>query len=421
MQINSSTLLNDFSYLHAAQKVDTKTVLIVDDDPTNIRLLTSMLKIDGYHIIEAQNGKEALESLYSKNPDLILLDIMMPGMNGFEVCRALKQDKEQMMVPVIMVTALQEKEDRIKAIEAGADDFISKPVDKTELLTRVRSLLRIKTYYDELDFSLKEIKSKNEELVRLEEIKQGLTHMIIHDLRSPLMCVSATLQLMQKKYHDLPIDFTEEIENCVRFCLDLDQMIQSLLDIHKMESGKLELTKKSTEIKRLILECVQQLSAKAELRNISFEYSIDGKMPKVEVDRSLIKRVIGNLLGNAIRHSPVGENIIIGVDFDTEKRGIRISVRDGGEGIPPEALGEIFNKFYQVKNKDTKTKSGSCGLGLAFCKMAVEAHGGEIWAKSGDKKQGSSFNLILPVDTTQIPEVSFIPNVPRELAGKIAG
>ena len=194
-----------------AKCLEKPTLLIVDDEERNIRLLKAMLMAKNYHLLEASRGEEALRIVSATPPDMILLDVMMPQMDGFEVCRRLKGDEKTRKIPVILVTALSEKQHRVKAMEVGADDFLSKPVDLTELTVRVKSLLRIKSYHDELFNSYQEIAAKNEKLEELQKAKEGLTHMIIHDLRNPLTAISTYLQLalMEKK------DFSEgqQIEN----------------------------------------------------------------------------------------------------------------------------------------------------------------------------------------------------------------
>jgi putative two-component system response regulator len=181
----------------------TPTILIVDDEEKNIKLIKGMLLSQNFQLVEALSGEEAFKFVRHHRPDIILLDVMMPGVSGFEVCRQLKQNEETKTIPIVMVTALREKEHRVKAMDAGADDFISKPVDQTELLIRVKSLLRIKSYHDELLNSHQEIAAKNKKLLELEKIKEGLTHMIIHDLRNPLGAIVGFIDLILLDKQDL--------------------------------------------------------------------------------------------------------------------------------------------------------------------------------------------------------------------------
>ena len=172
------------------------TILVVDDEEKNIKLLKAMLISEDYQVFGALSGEEALKMVEDLSPDLILLDVLMPQMSGLEVCVELKQTQKTRMIPIVIITALSEKEHRIRAMEAGADDFLSKPVDRTELLVRIKSLLRLKSYHDDLLDSYKEIAEKSEKLQELERIKEGLTHMIVHDLNSPLTVISIALELL---------------------------------------------------------------------------------------------------------------------------------------------------------------------------------------------------------------------------------
>lgn len=374
-----------------------KTVLIVDDKELNIKLLKAYLKTNQYDIVEASSGEEALRMVNDFNPDLILLDVMMPGIDGFEVCKRLKQDDKTQMIPVVMVTALTGKEDRIRALEAGADDFLSKPVDRTALLARVKSLLRVKSYHDELLKSYKEIALKNERLKELERTKEGLTHMIIHDLNNPLSAIYGNLEMIKVENQNLSETELDTMDKCLAYSLDLRQMIQGLLDIHRMEEGKLQPVKELTNVTEMLADLMEQFIARAEMDRISLTFSNSGEGPSVRIDPNLIKRVIANLLSNAIRHSPEGEEIEVTTGFLAEKNCIAFSVKDNGNGLAPEYHERIFDKFEQVDLKDSGVKVGTGGLGLAFCKMAVEAHGGEVWVESDGNAKGCTFKFMIPV------------------------
>jgi len=377
--------------------VGTKTILIVDEEEKNIKLLKAMLKSENYRLFGALSGMECLKMVEDISPDLILLDVMMPEINGFEVCRRIKKEEKTKAIPIVMVSILTGGKNRLKAMEAGADDFLNKPVDKTELLIRVKSLLRIKAYHDALRQSYNEIAEKNEKLLELGRIKEGLTQMIIHDVRSLLMSISLTLEpLLLDKEHCSESDFLP-IKNCLNYCSEIKQMIQSFLDIHKMEEGKLELAKELTNPVELIDEVLEQFITKTELEQISLSFPMPVDSPSIWIDWRLIQRVIANLLNNAIRHTPKGGKIEVAMDFLPDKESLCISVKDSGDGLDPEYHQKIFKKFEQAKIKRNGVKVGTSGLGLAFCKMAVEAHEGRIWVESEGKGKGCTFSFVLPV------------------------
>ena len=370
------------------------SVLIVDDEERNIKLIKGMVLNEKYEVATASCGQEALDYLESNQVDLIILDVMMPDIDGFEVCRRLKEDETTRHIPILMVTALMEKEHRIKAMEVGADDFLSKPVDRTELLVRVKSLLRIKSYHDKVLESNEEIIAKNFELEKLEQTKEELTHMVVHDLMNPLSVISMGLDLLmfdELNYNDEQI---KTMQQCHHNCDELKRMIQSMLDIHKMEDGKLQPVIKEVEISDLIGSLIESFQASAAYNQIELEYDSSGSDHTIHGDEMLIKRVISNLISNAIRHTPPFGKVKIGVDGVEGNGSLKLSVRDTGDGIDPKYHDKIFERFEQVDLRESGVKVGSSGLGLAFCKMAVEAHGGNIWVESNGN--GSAFYFSVP-------------------------
>lgn len=373
-----------------------KTVLIVDDEERNIKLLKVYLKSEDYRLLGALNGEEALGMVSETPPDLILLDVMMPGIDGLEVCRRLKGNEETKLIPIVIVTALQDKEARVKAMEAGADDFLNKPVDKTELVVRVKSLLRIKSYQDDLVSSYGEISRKNEQLKDLERIKEALMHMVIHDLRNPLTGISLSLDIIRAGEKNLSESQLHATENCLSHCRYLSQLVQSILDIHKMEEGKLIPDKQVTNVPKLIEDALQQFRAKAETEGVSLSFPQPGDIPSIRIDRGLIKRVIGNLLNNAIRHSSEGGEVEVSVDPLAGNGGLCLSVKDNGNGLSPEYHGKVFDKFEQAESRQAGSNPGRTGLGLTFCKMAVESHGGKIWVESEGENEGCKFSFTIP-------------------------
>ncbi len=373
-------------------------ILIVDDDAKNIRLLNAMLMSENYQTFDCLSGEQALKTVPEVSPDLILLDVMMPGIDGFEVCRHLKQQEETRIIPVVMVTALNETEHRLKALEAGADDFLTKPVGHTELKIRVKSLLRIKAYHDELLARNREIAHKNEKLLELEKIKAGLTHMIIHDLNNPLSVIIGNIELFLREKPALTPGQLERLTRCLVYCQDLVDMIQSMLDIQKMEESKLTPDLRQTDITALSKEVLKLLDIKAAENQILLSGDGSAAPCLAAVDRNLIKRVLTNLVNNAIRHTPPGGHVDIKTDAAQGQNMIRLRVIDTGNGLAPEYHRKVFDKFEQVHLKKDGVNVGTSGLGLTFCKMAVEAHGGRIWVDSAGEGQGATFQFTLPLE-----------------------
>jgi len=379
-------------------------VLVVDDEPRNVRLMEGVLLNAGYEVITAPCGREALAQVESQLPDIVLLDIMMPEMDGFEVCRRLKADENTMFLPVVMVTELDELEDRVRALEAGADDFLTKPVDESELLARVKSLIRMKRLHDALQKSY-------EDLRELEALREHLTHMIVHDMRTPLMAVMGGLQLMELSGQiSPPAQGRDHFEMVCKGAETILSMTNDLLDITKMECGKMKLDLADVSVSQVVAAAeggLQALAAKGEL-HLSFQVPAD--LPSVRADPEVLRRVLVNLVGNSLKFTPPGGQVRVTAapiadgsrqaagkppDMSHPPTAVQVSVADTGPGIPPEHHDTIFEKFGQVEARSTYQRS-STGLGLTFCKMAIEVHGGRIWVESEEGK-GSTFSFTVPI------------------------
>ena len=240
------------------------TILVVDDVPDNIMVLSDVLASD-YEVLAATNGERALKIMESDvPPDMVLLDVMMPGMNGFEVCRRIKGNEATSFIPVVMVTALSGVNDRVEAINAGADDFLTKPFEPIEVQARVRSLLRVKTQHDELQKGYSDLQ-------KLEELRMNLTHMIIHDLRTPLTAIIGGLNLV---YDFADIEGNAAAEEMHEMASinshRLLEMINVLLDITKMESGEMKVVCTPVNVSEVVSEVDGSMRALAKVNGLEF-------------------------------------------------------------------------------------------------------------------------------------------------------
>ena len=346
------------------------TILIVDDTPENVMVLSEILRPD-YKVKAATNGEQALKIAHGDNPpDMILLDVMMPGIDGFEVCRRLKGDPNTQFIPIVMVTALNGLQDRVQALEVGADDFLSKPVEPSEVKARVRSLLRLKKMHDELQ-------SSYEQLQELQALRENLTHMIIHDMRTPLTSVIGSLWSMLEFGEFEPGSPLLELQEMAVSGSDkLLTMINDLLDITKMESGQMVIKTEAVPLEMVAADAEVAVATLARLQNLALKIEIPSDLPPLSADRELLRRVLVNLIGNSIKFTPYEGSVTVSAQI-VENNMVKVLVTDTGYGIPPEYHGKIFEKFGQVAGR-SENKKFSTGLGLTFCKMAVEAHGGAI-------------------------------------------
>ncbi len=357
-------------------------ILIADDVPANLDVLSAILKDAGYKVRAVPNGKLALQAATGSPPDIILLDIEMPELDGYETCTRLKADARVADVPVIFLSALSDASDKVKAFAAGGVDYVTKPFQAQEVLARVETHLRISRLQRQLETQFRDLK-------KLEELRDSLTHMIVHDLRSPLSGVLAYLQLMEMDAMAQRPCKPDDVQAAIRGARSLIQMISALLDVNKMEAGEMRLDLADTDLvttTRAAIDSLRGLAAKREVQ-------LDAPAPVPCVcDANLILRVIENLLGNAFRYSPEDRGVEVRVL--TRDQHARVEVQDAGPGIPDEYRARIFEKFGRVESG--RQHAHSTGLGLTFCKLAVEAHGGTIGVDSavGD---GSTFWFELPV------------------------
>src|SRR4030095_11851106 len=235
------------------------TILVVDDDARNARLMESIRKASGYSVMSAYDGDEALDKIAREHPDAVLLDVMMPRMSGFEVCRRLPDQYETRLLPVIMITALNALEEKVQALELGADDFLTKPVNRVELLEKRRALLRVKALHDEVEGTRRQLEAKNRELVRMEELREKLVQMVVHDLKNPLSGIVGNLQLLEIQGPGLPAQaFRQILSRTQESARQLTSMILNILDVAKMEEEKLTPQLERLMPERLVEDCVRR-------------------------------------------------------------------------------------------------------------------------------------------------------------------
>ncbi|MGH7639247.1 MAG: ATP-binding protein, partial [Gemmatimonadaceae bacterium] len=303
-------------------------------------------------------------------------------------CRRIKRDSRTERIPVIFVTALNDTTDRVKAIEAGGDDFLTKPHNRLVLGARVRSLLKLKAATDALEESARKMKE-------LEKLRDDLMKMIVHDLKSPLTSVLATIEmLMDGDFGELTANQKKALGDSESKAEDLLALIEDLLEVRRIEETVLTLNLDALAPGALLTEIVHEWQHRFQQDSATASIDVTDDTPVFHADKQLIKRVIGNLIQNALTHS--AHAITMHLSARKEGDGVLFTVADNGPGIPTEYHEIIFRKFEQVRTPNIP-RVRSSGLGLAFCKLVVESHGGRIWVQSEGEGRGSAFHFALPM------------------------
>jgi signal transduction histidine kinase len=363
---------------------DVASILMVDDNPVNLQVLTSMLKQSGWRPRPVTSGRLGLQAASNDPPDLVLLDINMPEMNGYEVCEQLKADARLADIPVIFVSALGATMDKVRGFAVGGVDYITKPFQLDEVRARVTAHL-------ELRRQRRELQSSYEKLRESERLRDSLVHMIVHDLRSPLTAISAYLELFgQEAKEKLGAETQEDVASAMHATRNMTRMINGILDVSKMEAQMMKLDLRECDLVQVVGASMDDLESLVGARSLAFERP--AAPARVLADQEIVARIVQNLLANALRFTPADGEIRVGIVVEEEH--VRVFVADTGPGIAPDFHHSIFDKFVQVGDSGLP-RNRSTGLGLAFCKMAVEAHGGRIGVDS-ELGKGSNFWFTLP-------------------------
>lgn len=358
-------------------------VLVVDDNEANRLLLQELLEQEGHLVLLASNGAEALESAANSLPDLMLLDVNMPRIDGLEVCRRLRANPATRALPIILVTALAERAHRLEGIAAGANDYLTKPIDRTDLLLRVGNALGLRRLH-------REVAEQYRQLQELEGVRDSFVHMMVHDLRTPLTGILGFLDLARQEVAELDRPRLLADIEAVRLGVHaLADMVSNVLDVSRSESGTMPLRRAPADLARLAADGIATLG---RLSFATVELSAPLLPLSAHVDSDVMRRVIANLVGNAVKFTP--RNGAVRVEVRPGDHGPEIRVTDSGPGIPAEYHDKIFEKFGQVEMNGAYS-GRSTGLGLTFCKIAVEAHGGRIGILS-EVGRGSTFWVSVP-------------------------
>lgn len=362
-------------------------ILIVDDVMSNVILLKALLKTKSYQVITACNGMEALEKVASELPDLILLDVMMPGMSGYEVSQKLQSSPEHHKIPIIFLTALNSHDDIVKGFKLGANDFITKPFNKNELLIRI-------SHQISLIAAKRLIIKQTEELRSIIIGRDKLYSVIAHDLRGPLGTIKMILNMMISSLDGdkMEPELFEMLSIANRTTEEVFTLLDNLLKWTKSQLGRLKVATQMFNISDAVRDGIEVFATIAEMKNIRLVFHDDVQC-NILVDIDMIKTVFRNLLSNAIKFSNDGSEIVIQIDTTQPDR-VVVSIRDQGCGIKEEDKQKLLCADTHYSTFGTNNEEGS-GLGLLLCSDFVTKNGGELWFES-EYGKGSTFFFSTP-------------------------
>ena len=349
------------------------TILVVDDHADNRALARATLEDEGYRVLVAANGEQAIEMFAREQPECILLDVSMPVVDGPAASKRIRAMPGGALVSIMFVTALHDLGTFDRALEAGGDDFLNKPFRPQELVVRVGALLKLRRLASERNELYSEIKHQRDCLQRLQLQKDQLISFLVHDLKNPVNAIDLQAQLVLRdrdagdRAHRAAAKIRDEGHSQLR-------MITTLLDITKADEGQLAPVRERIDLRSLVVDVIETMNVHAIAANVTLFG--DSAVPTLDADPNLLRRVLENLIENAIRYSHEGGEVR--VSAASVDGGVELRVLDGGLGVPVEQRTRVFERF----ESGAMTRSNR-GLGLAFCKLAVDAHGGRIWIEEG--------------------------------------
>jgi signal transduction histidine kinase len=363
-----------------------RRVLVVDDDRLNIRILSGILRNEGYLIADADSGEKALEVYSEFKPDLVLLDVMMPGINGYEACRELKRRHGDDCSPIVFITAKNEADDVVEGLAAGGADYLAKPFQKKEVVARIRTHLRGQML-------TKQQKLLVDQLSKANAAKNRFLGMAAHDLRNPLASVRGLAEFLRDGVvGPLTPDQLDLVNTIHTASQSMLRMVNELLDVATIESGELKIVPEFHNLTEIIEKSVYLANIDAAKKKTQIAFKRPEHAPLAWVDSAKIQQVVDNLLSNGVKYSPPGS--VVTVEYRWSDSGCSFGVKDQGPGIPDNERDKLFKDFGRLSVKPTGGEK-STGLGLAICRKIVDAHHGTIVAEN-IVGGGCEFRVTLP-------------------------
>lgn len=371
-------------------------ILVVDDTAENLRLLTRLLSEAGFRARAVGSGGEALAAAAARVPDLVLLDVDMPDLDGYEVCRRLKAMPAMAAIPVIFLSALDQTSDKVEGFAAGAVDFVTKPFQFMEVKVRIEAQLELAQLRRTLEERSRALAESFARLQDVEQLRHDLVHMAAHDMRSPIMSVGGYLELLSEESRDgaARLEFIARAREGVSAIL---RLVDAMLDLSRLEANRMPLQMRRQPLAPLLDRAIGALGPLAAAR---IERDPVARSVELYCDAELVARVVANLLANALKHSDEPDTIQLKVEIGDSER-VRIVVEDRGPGVPEELRTRLFEKF--AAGSGSRARGPSTGLGLAFCRLAVHAQGGEIGYLPPEAGLGARFWVALPWHAPELP------------------
>lgn len=363
-----------------------RKILIIDDDRLNIKILGNILDTEGYVTKDGDSGEAALALYEEFQPDLVLMDVVLPGIDGFAVCRELRSRHGDSTAPIIFITAKTESDDIVEGLAAGGVDYLPKPFRRKESLARIRTHLQNKLLIEQQKALVEQLKTAN-------QAKNKLLGMAAHDLRNPLASIRGLAEfLTDGTVGQLTPDQLDLANTIFETSQSMLTLLNELLDVATIEAGELKVHKEPHNLAELVEKAVYLNNINAAKKNTKIVYSPPFEAPIVRMDSAKIRQVMDNLLSNAVKYSPPGSTV--NVRISGFHPAFTVAVQDQGPGIPESERHQLFKDFATLSSKPTGGEKAT-GLGLAICRKIVEAHRGAITA-TNLPHGGCEFSIMLP-------------------------
>lgn len=365
-------------------------ILIIDDTPMNVDLLSALLSKEGYDIQAAGNGSLALDMVQQSPPDLILLDIMMPGLDGYQVCQALKANEQTREIPVIFISALDHVDDIVKAFEVGGVDYITKPFQRQEVRARVKSHLTLIQQRRQIE---EQLQHEVQTYQALDKMKDQFIYSATHDLKNPLNIILGFTYLLENiDGATFEVEGKHYLAAIQRGVMKMQALIQDMLELAKLQANT-KLSLSSISLNDLLAAAMRDFEMPAREKNITLTFQPCEEAVTLWVDQQRMARVIENLVSNAIKYTPEGGTVQVRAGL--EDNTAIIQVTDTGLGIPEKDLPHLFEPFFRVQEESHQAVEGT-GVGLTIVQTIVQQHGGHVSVES-ELGKGSTFRIALPL------------------------